>query len=1179
MNPASLSGATPAIPHSAPKQLTSDITSASPAVSPTGNRPATPSGTTIGTRFRQLLNTKKLHGQPACQFDADWKTAAREICQGWVDAQAGHNVTTVSHIALSRMKALEYERKNLAVIHPDQRLLPATATTDDYYQAEIEAFLAAVGEKEPQAMLASFKLAGTGGLHRQPATIGATISNSLSVAIVLAPDPVSKAALVGTRLLTQIGTSAAVVAAGGRRFRNACTEDVMPHGKADAAPAAKRAPNMLQASMAVMRALKIKEVTRSLQDMRVAMQALERARNGGTVQARRDTRRQLELAFARVCHQLSVKSAYKAASESAKIEFIGNLRYLLTSYTGTAAVLSAAMIGIMTPLFIDAVVTGGLIGAATALTVVMYLGYQLSTGPARDGEEKSRRAIIALVKLLEVLDGEKSDGTRERGKAYTEYRRMAKVPRFASPATRQAIRTAARARLHKEMARISATETAATGIDLATNWTNYRQHLTDARAIAVNPEHDKLTPPERQQQLTDHDNQFRDHYRHNFSVKELVAAWKTPMLIRMSAASRLLKGKVAQSHKRLLALKPGATAGTGHGRTGQTDQSKRAIKRQKQDLRGRLLDMFNLELALQDLQLAAGATPDSINLARATERIAAITDTDVHQLFCGSAEQQVEAIRQSKELTAGESERYTHANVGSAAIGIVVNIGVPAADLTVTLGKSTKAFKPPEVSDFKLTSISQAGAQPGAHLSAGDRAAFQLSQMQPALAATELKVPAPEYDMHIAPTGNALQPEDAEVKHALDTLMDQLWEPDVVPRTLRLTLQHGPADAARPSTSAAAPAPVDDEKLTVNLKPTTAYHAAQYNKNPLGQRLRHERRQVAIIGRQAAMSIAGLPVQALAQPRLKNTRAVLNDAAELAGKARTLLQPTTFDPQMVPVNASGLRCLDNDHVVTVQSGDVDQPLRPIHAHTTEQQVPVAATDGTQAAYAAGQSPPAGSIDDFVLQGLASGQGIFQFVSRRAHYEPERSRETPVIAHLVKHCRDHPDQLIGGRYKIISFARIAQTDTGDDFLRHELVAVDTWSENQTIVRVPITQAGLKFTDRLLRVKEIARASALLDAHNARVQLTDDAVAGDKMILSFAGIGRNATLITYRVLDAAIDSGAVTRETLDAALEAEIAANRLRRGPGYVHTPEQKDQLRAALLARIADREARAATSQV
>lgn len=56
----------------------------------------------------------------------------------------------------------------------------------------------------------SFKHAGTGALHRQHVTAGATVTHVLAAAQVLVPDPVAKLALSGVRLLSQLGTSAAV---------------------------------------------------------------------------------------------------------------------------------------------------------------------------------------------------------------------------------------------------------------------------------------------------------------------------------------------------------------------------------------------------------------------------------------------------------------------------------------------------------------------------------------------------------------------------------------------------------------------------------------------------------------------------------------------------------------------------------------------------------------------------------------------------------------------------------------------------------------------------------------------------------------------------------------------------------------------------------------------------------
>ncbi|GAA4025735.1 hypothetical protein GCM10022212_24510 [Actimicrobium antarcticum] len=1125
------------------------------------------------TRIARLFNTKKVPDLPALKFPAEWATAAGDICQRWIDEQTRHDPGKVSLVALSRMKALDYERRNLPQIHAAQRLLPASATQQDYYQAQIEAFLAAVGEEDPQPMLESFKHAGTGGLHRQHATVGATVSNSLSAAILLAPDPVTRVALVAARLLTQSATSAAVIAAGPRRFRNACAEDVMQLGRADAAPAAKRAPNMLQASLAVMRILKGSE--KNLQEMQSAMQALERAQQATTPNpnALRETRQRLELAFARICHQLSVKFNYKAASESAKIEFFGNLRYLLTSYTGFSATLTAGLLAIMTPVFIGAAVTGGLVAGAAALTVAMYLGYQLSTGPSRDGEEKAKRAIVALVKMLEVLSGEDSAGMLSRAKAYSDYLQERKVPRFCKRPARQRIRQAAKTRLLERLAETTRAAPAHAGLDPSANWQAYRSHLDSANAMTANAAQDPTTGPASEQQLAALNAQFSARHQNDFAVKTVVDAWKLPMSIRLNAASRILQGKVARSHKRLLALKPGVFAGTGHGRSGQTIESKRAIDQQKNLMRDHLFDMFNLELALQDLKLSANPDVDSPRRANATGRLAAITDQDVRRLFCGTAEEQVESIRLSKELTAGESERYTHANAGSAFIGIVLNIVVPAVDLGISADKAAGTYGGPKFNDYKFVFVSQAGAQPGAHQSAGDRAAMQGREIQPQLQQTELAEPAPEFDLDIALAGHAMTPADGAAKNAMDGLMQQLCNADVVPRTLRLALT---GNALATGDVSGEPVP-PSQNVAVNLKPTTAFHSVQYKKNPFVQRFRHISGQLGIIGRQASMSIFGLPAQLLAQRNLNSSRPTLNNAARLTGRVLKLLQlglpatpaPACFPAEIVPPNTSGLLCLDNEHVIRVPGDAPDQPPRPIHAHRADQQL------RTGASYAAGQSPEDARVEDFLLQGIASGQGIFQFVSRRAHHAPERSRETPVIALLEQRCLRPDKPLIGGRYRLESVERTAgkNADDGSDFLRAEVLVIDTWSTALPAapLRIPITQAGLKFTDRLLRVEQIERASALLDAHNDQCLTPDTPEAADKMVLSFAGIGRNATLITYRVLRDAIARGELTQDTLDAALDAEITANRARRGPGYVHSIEQRNELREALSMLITRRD--------
>lgn len=67
----------------------------------------------------------------------------------------------------------------------------------------------------------------------------------------------------------------------------------------------------------------------------------------------------LKIAFARFCMRNELKSDYKTASESAKIEYHGNKRFLGISVATGAANLTATILGILTPVVVSATVTTG----------------------------------------------------------------------------------------------------------------------------------------------------------------------------------------------------------------------------------------------------------------------------------------------------------------------------------------------------------------------------------------------------------------------------------------------------------------------------------------------------------------------------------------------------------------------------------------------------------------------------------------------------------------------------------------------------------------------------------------------------------------------------------------------------------------------------------------------------
>ncbi len=105
--------------------------------------------------------------------------------------------------------------------------------------------------------------------------------------------------------------------------------------------------------------------------------------------------------------------------------------------------MTATILGILTPVVVSASVTTGVTAAAAALAAVMYVGYQLSTGPSRDGEAKAKRAIVALAKSLDLLAAT-PPGSRRRAPPPTG----PMSPRSASGRSRKSARMPSQAHRH-----------------------------------------------------------------------------------------------------------------------------------------------------------------------------------------------------------------------------------------------------------------------------------------------------------------------------------------------------------------------------------------------------------------------------------------------------------------------------------------------------------------------------------------------------------------------------------------------------------------------------------------------------------------------------------------------------------------------------------------------------------
>ena len=801
-----------------------------------------------------MVDTKKVLFEPAERFEGDWQQASRDVCRRWVETQIEHDASQVSVAALSRMQALEFERR-----HPDLpahgRLLPPGSGKQAYHEAQILAFLEAVGEKDPAAVLRSFRHTGTGALHRQHATVAASVGGVVGAAQLLVPDPTAKAVLASVRMVLQMVTNKLVADTGLRRDRNANTEEVMPLGKADAAPSAKAAPDILRASGRVV--TQLHGVTKNLREMEAALAGLEQAHSrhaaAGTLQSLRaleQARDRLDIAFAKFCHQVEVKSQYKASAESAKIEFRGNERNLYASYIGGALGYVASLMTILTPVVISAPVTGGFSAAAVGVAAALYIGYQLSNGPQKDGEAKARRAIVALGKSVDLLAGNKLPSQRQRAEAYADYRQHGDQARLL-------------ARL-REIARDE--RGAREPMGPRENWEAFTAYEAAQKAAA--------TPDVAAVLKAD----FEAAHAADFDTKVAADAWKLPLRMRFDNARRLVAGGVAQTHRAM--LKFDEEAGKGKLRKPGWEQAHAQARQQLDDrLKARLLDLFNLELALSRMKpmIESGHPGDDAAMEQAAQALGAVQNPDVRDLFCGGGREQVEAMKRAKRLAAGESERYTYTNFGGSMMVMLSNQAVLAASAGLTVERAEAAAHGVKLHDRfsderNAVLVSQTGATLTAHHTAGERAGFQQRRMKPLLATIARRGERIEAQAALATAARPhLSADDPQVGAALDALVDQMRHAPGVPDQVALS------------------APADEAALSVNLQPTTPYQKRQYETASAGTKARFHLRQAGMMASHAMVSLAGMPAQLAAQIPLKTSRQPLAEAADLAPRVRGLL--------------------------------------------------------------------------------------------------------------------------------------------------------------------------------------------------------------------------------------------------------------------------------------------------
>lgn len=220
---------------------------------------------------------------------------------------------------------------------------------------------------------------------------------------------------------------------------------------------------------------------------------------------------------------------------------------------------------------------------------------------------------------------------------------------------------------------------------------------------------------------------------------------------------------------------------------------------------------------------------------------------------------------------------------------------------------------------------------------------------------------------------------------------------------------------------------------------------------------------------------------------------------------------------------------------------------------------------------AAQSPQEFELcERFLTKSLDSNQGLFQFISPRAHRRPELCTDKPIIGQLRQRFKEAAHSgvpfLIAKRYRIDKIEDVSVDPNSRDHLCVKVTAEDLDNPG-SVTSILITQAGLKFQDSILLSKEIERSHALMNSQmNSQTQIPEGSLS-DPIVISYAGIGRSATLICYREALARLNE-AKNENDVDDLLDQIVAQGRKDRGPRFIHSKSQFDELRSTVMKQFA-----------
>ena len=836
-------------------------------------------------RLAQLFDMKKVPFEPAVSVERWDETTTLGICERWAEGQRKQP----SIVGLARLSALNLERarpESIPADMKDQRLLPEGSKEEDYYREMIETFLKTVGLDDTDAVIDSFKKTGTGALHRQRVTVSSTVNGAVSVAQLAASAHLpTKTALSGVQLLLTLLSTELAFDSANIRFRNSGTEEIMPLGKADATPSAKTGPNVMRASARL--ALQLHKLGNAVRKMERAQadfdDAHQRLTNPNATPQQRQKADQdmraagtaLSVAYARFCMRMELKSDYKTASESAKIEYHGNKRAFGASVASGTATYVATLLGILTPVVVSSfAVTAGVTAGAVALAAALYVAHQLSAGPSKDGEAKAKRAIVALAKSSDLFAGNAAKQQKERAEAYRTYIAEKRVTNNPE------VRKQAKARLVAKLEEIAQRDSTKDDHDPVKNWTDYtalRRQIADAGA-------DDTTVKALEES-------FVQAHASQFKTSTVSDAWKTPDRMRFDSMGRLLLGKVSESLASLHDFNAEAERrGPRHSRRQAAARTPMHAGR-RAEIKACLRDWLHFELA-QSRMKAAVAEKDPVqarnSLKAAAQALAAIENANARALFSTDARKQVDATKIAKSMAIGERERYTMTNAGPAALAAAVNLSGSAASLGLNVEKVVLAShgvhqKPAfgDQNDARL--FAQSTAPVTAPYSAGERARFQKTSMAK-LVGTLAREGEPVVTKLELPATNAMLLDlgDRHSDASLDKLIDELEAMRDIPDEIAVSVGGAKLSSAK-------------------LSGTTPYYNWRYRHAPLATKTKFRTRQAGMLADSLAISVATPIAHAVAQVPLSKTRATADRGKTMSAGVRERL--TSLATQAPPSEA------------------------------------------------------------------------------------------------------------------------------------------------------------------------------------------------------------------------------------------------------------------------------------